>query len=109
MSPEFIYEIAPGGLLPDNKSFGVFWMNREALAAAAGMTGAFNQVSLSILPNADLEILIRQIDEELDVYGGLGAIARKDQRSIDSSRAKWTSFAIWVSSPRPSSCAWLRS
>ncbi len=81
LSPEFIYEIAPGGLLPDNKSFGVFWMNRESLAAAAGMTGAFNQVSLSVLPKADLEALIRQIDEELDVYGGLGAIARKDQRS----------------------------
>ena len=81
LSPEFIYEIAPGGLLPDNKSFGVFWMNRKVLAAAAGMTGAFNQVSMSVSPDAELDGLIRQIDEELDVYGGQGAIARKDQRS----------------------------
>ena len=35
LSPEFIYVIGPGELVPDNRRFGVGWMTREALAAAA--------------------------------------------------------------------------
>ena len=34
LSPEFIYEIRGGDLFPDNRRFGVLWMNRKALGAA---------------------------------------------------------------------------
>ena len=32
-SPEHIYVIGPGEIVPDNKRYGVFWMGRKALAA----------------------------------------------------------------------------
>src|SRR5688500_1527570 len=44
LSPEYIYEIKPGGFVPDNRHFGVFWMNEEALSLAFDMDGAFNDL-----------------------------------------------------------------
>ena len=43
LSPEYIYPIRPGELLPDEKHFGVFWMEGRALAAAFDMEGALQQ------------------------------------------------------------------
>ncbi len=31
LSPEFIYQVAPGAVVPDYKRFGVLWMARDAL------------------------------------------------------------------------------
>ena len=47
VSPEYVYQIAPGAMFPDFKRYGVLWMGRNALAAAYDMEGAFNQVTLS--------------------------------------------------------------
>ena len=52
LSPEFIYTIRPGELIPDDTRFGVFWMERRALAAAFDMEGGFNDVALSLMPGA---------------------------------------------------------
>ena len=46
LSPEFIYSIRPGELVPDDKRFAVFWMDEQALAAAFDMEGGFNDVVL---------------------------------------------------------------
>src|SRR6266700_155410 len=32
LSPEYVFEARPGETLPDNKRFGVFWMNERDLA-----------------------------------------------------------------------------
>jgi putative ABC transport system permease protein len=37
LSPEYIYSIRPGELIPDDKRFGIFWMDQQALAAAFDM------------------------------------------------------------------------
>jgi putative ABC transport system permease protein len=37
LSPEYVYAIAPGQMFPDNRRFGVFWMNRRSLASAFDM------------------------------------------------------------------------
>lgn len=81
LSPEFIYEIAPGGLLPDNRSFGVLWMRRNAIEGSAQLEGAFNHVSFKLSRQASVESAISKLDDLLKPYGSLGAIARKDQRS----------------------------
>ena len=52
LSPEFIYQIRPGELLPDEVRFGVFWMDRRALAAAFQMEGAFNNAVLALMRGA---------------------------------------------------------
>ena len=81
LSPEYAYEIAPGGLLPDNKRFGVLWMSREGLAPAFDMEGAFNDVSLKLGPGAVEADVVAAVDRLLDRYGGLGAYGRGDQVS----------------------------
>lgn len=81
LSPEFVYAIGPGALMPDDKRFGVMWMGREALAAAYDLDGAFNDITLSLLPHASPSTVIEQLDIMLERYGGTGAIAREDQIS----------------------------
>ncbi len=81
LAPEFIYEIQPGGIFPDNRAFGVIWMNRKFLSAAVDMVGAFNDVAFQKSLSIQNERLITEIDEILKAYGGQGAITRKDQFS----------------------------
>ena len=81
MSPEFIYTIGPGALLPDDKRFGIFWMGREALAAAYDLDGAFNSISLSLLRGVQPEPVLKRLDTMLERFGGTSAITRKDQIS----------------------------
>ena len=81
LSPEYIYEIKPGDILPDNKHFGVFWMNHEALSMAYNLEGAFNDVVLSLLRGASSDEVLARLDDLIQPYGGLGSYTRKDQAS----------------------------
>ena len=81
VSPEYVYQIAPGAMFPDFKRYGVLWMGRHALATAYDMDGAFNNVSLSLVPGSDEQGVIDHLDGLLARYGGIGAYGRKDQFS----------------------------
>ena len=81
LSPEYVYAIGPGALMPDDRRYGVLWMGQEALSAAYGLEGAFNDVSLALQAGADTEGVIRRVDALLADYGGTGAYARADQLS----------------------------
>lgn len=81
LSPEYVYTIRLGALVPDDKRFGVFWMGRQALAAAFDMEGAFNDVCLDLAPGADEQDVIERLDKAVAPYGGLGAHGRRDQIS----------------------------
>ncbi|MGA9164857.1 MAG: FtsX-like permease family protein [Thiobacillus sp.] len=81
VSPEYVYQIAPGAMFPDFKRYGVLWMGRSALAAAYDMDGAFNQVSLTLARDAREQDVIDRVDAILATYGGTGAYGRKDQFS----------------------------
>jgi putative ABC transport system permease protein len=81
LSPEYVYLIRPGDLIPDPKRFGIFWMNRKAMEAAFDMEGAFNDISLQLMPNANLAEVIRRTDSITATYGGLGGYGRHDQMS----------------------------
>ncbi len=80
-SPEHIYMLGPGGLLPDEKRFAVFWLSRRALEAAFDLDGAFNMVSVSIGPGANSQSVIDALDSLLEPYGTGGAYDRDDQLS----------------------------
>ncbi|WP_370322295.1 ABC transporter permease [Oricola sp.] len=87
LSPEYIYTIGPGSLMPDNANFGILWMAEGAASSAFDMTGAFNDVSLKLTRDADPEAVIDRLDEILEPYGGTGAYGRDQQLSdafIDS-------------------------
>lgn len=81
LSPEFVYAIAPGELMPDAKRFGILWMNREALAAAYDLDGAFNEALIRLLRDANASDVIDAVDALTDRYGGGGAFDRDDQIS----------------------------
>ncbi len=80
-SPEFIYTIGPGALMPDNAGFGIIWMTEAEMQAAYDMAGAFNHVALRLMPGAVEEDVIDRLDTLLDPYGGLGAYGRDGQIS----------------------------
>tara|TARA_R110002074_G_scaffold3594_21_gene18812 strand:+ start:220 stop:2595 length:2376 start_codon:yes stop_codon:yes gene_type:complete len=81
LSPEFVYTIGPGALMPDNTSFGIIWMSERAAAAAFDMTGAFNDVSLALAAGMATAPVIDALDALLEPFGGLGAYDRTTQQS----------------------------
>ena len=60
LSPEYVYTIRPGELVPDDKRFGIFWMDRQALGAAFDMEGGFNDVVLTLAPGTPPDATIAQ-------------------------------------------------
>ena len=81
LSPEFVMVMKPGAMTPDFKRFGILWMSRKAISKAYDMEGAFNDVVLSLYPEAKESDVIRDLDNILGRYGGFGAYGRKDQMS----------------------------
>ncbi|MEM7022984.1 MAG: ABC transporter permease [Pseudomonadota bacterium] len=81
LSPEFVYAIGPGALMPDNLRFSILWMGHEALAAAFDLEGAFNDVTLRLRRDVSTPEVIARLDDLLEPYGGLGAYDRSDQTS----------------------------
>lgn len=81
MSPEFIYTMPPGAMMPDDRRFGVIWMNEAAAAAAMNMSGAINDIALRLTREGDERAVIAALDQLLDTYGGTGAYGRDRQVS----------------------------
>ncbi|WP_407166078.1 ABC transporter permease [Bradyrhizobium sp. ORS 111] len=81
LSPEYIFFGVPGAMVPDDRRFGVMWMDRDALAAAFDLREAANDVSLSVLPTVSIDDVINKVDWLLQRFGGVGAYARKDHVS----------------------------
>lgn len=76
ISPDFIGEIAPGSVFPDDRRFGILRMRRDVLGPAAGMEGAFNELSLRLAPGASERRVIAELDRILEPFGGAGAYGR---------------------------------
>lgn len=81
LSPEFVYQIGPADLLPDYERYGVLWMNREGVARATGMDGAFNDLLLTLQAGVNEDDVILELDQLLAPYGSQGAYTRDDQIS----------------------------
>lgn len=81
LSPEYIYQIAPGAIFPDYKRYAIVWMGQRAFEHAYDMKGAFNDVSITLLPETTPKQVIQEVDLILKPYGGLGAFKRADQLS----------------------------
>lgn len=81
LSPEFIYALGPGQVLPDDRRFGVLWLSRKALAHAFDFDGAFSDAVLRVDRHASLPEVLAQVDRVLEDWGGLGSYARADQLS----------------------------
>ncbi len=94
LSPEFVYFVRAGEMLPDNRRSGVLWMPRSTLAEALNMGGAFNDAALALAKDAVAPEIIRQIDTVLDRYGAIGAYDRTDHMSDRYLRDEFDQLAV---------------
>jgi putative ABC transport system permease protein len=81
LSPEFVFEARPGDTLPDNRRFGVFWMNERELASAFDLDGAFNSVLLDLAPGEETAGVMAELDRLLAPHGGRIAFDRSAHAS----------------------------
>ncbi len=81
LTPEYVYTLGPGQLMPDDRRFGIIWMSRDALEAAYDLKGAFNDVSFALMRGATHAAVFERVDRLLEDYGGVGAYGREDQTS----------------------------
>ena len=81
LSPEYIFTMPPGNPWPDDKRFGVFWMDHEGLATAVDMEGRWNDLTVSVARGASEQRVIDHLDRLLAPYGGRQAHGRELQTS----------------------------
>jgi len=89
-SPEYIFPSRGG--FGDERSFGIFWVGRQRLAAAFNMEGAFNRVVVRLEHGASEAAVVAELDRRLDHYGFTGAHGRGDQashRMLTQEIAQW--------------------
>ena len=92
LSPEYVYAIGPGDMVPDQRRFGVFFMPRPVLEGLYDMEQAFNDISLTVLRNTDSGRIVKFIDKLLKPYGSTGAYERDEQLSHAFLDAELTSL-----------------
>ncbi|RMH44088.1 MAG: ABC transporter permease [Alphaproteobacteria bacterium] len=90
LSPEFIYAIGPGMLMPDNAGYGILWMPHREAAAAFDLSGAFNDLSVQLATGANPQDVIAALDRLLAPYGATGAHDRSRQLSNSFIEAELT-------------------
>ncbi len=73
LSPEYVYAIAPGGVLPDDKRFGVFWMRRTRWPPPSTWRAHSTTSRLALLPGAD--------EAEVTAAGSPARALRRARRS----------------------------
>jgi putative ABC transport system permease protein len=79
LSPEFIFAGLWG--MPDARGFGIFWIDRDVLAAAYNMEGAFNRAAFKLAPAAVPQATIAAVAELIEPYGGREVFSRTEQVS----------------------------
>ncbi|MBX3603851.1 MAG: ABC transporter permease [Piscinibacter sp.] len=79
LSPEYIFAGLWG--MPDQRGYGVFWLDAEALAAAYDMRGAFNRIAVRLAPGASEPAVIDTLERQLAPYGSRVVVGRADQTS----------------------------
>jgi len=76
LSPEFVFATRSALPLPDDRNLVILWAGEDAVAGAFDMRGAFNDVVLTVEPQASKPRVIEEIDRLLAPYGGIGAFDR---------------------------------
>lgn len=94
VSAEYVYAVRPGDVMPDDRRFGIFWVPREELASALDMTGAFNDLALTLSPGASHADVRARLDTLLAPYGSRGATPREQQLSHQSLHAELDQLRI---------------
>ena len=79
LSPEYIFAGLWG--MPDQRGFGVFWVDREALEGALDLRGAFNRLAVKLAPGASAQAVQTTLAQRLSPFGGRDVHGRDEQPS----------------------------
>lgn len=79
LSPPYVFAGLWG--MPDQRGYGVFWVDQEALAAAYDLRGAFNRVAVKLAPGADERTVAAALAGHLEPWGGRDVHGRAEQVS----------------------------
>jgi putative ABC transport system permease protein len=77
LSPEFIYELRPGDLFPDNRRFGILWMDRRVVEEDFGLIGEWTDLAIRVNEGTPAPALIARLDRMLERHGSFGAFDRE--------------------------------
>ena len=92
LSPEFIYALGPGDLMPDDRRFAVLWMSEKALAGLFDLEGRSKPSRSRCARAPPSPRCLKQLDELLARYGGTApspqgpAVARLPRRGAAATR-----------------------
>lgn len=78
LSPELVFATRSALPLPDDRNFVALWASEDAVAGAFDMSGAFNDLVMTLAPGAGSAAVIEEVDRLLAPYGGIGAYGRRD-------------------------------
>ncbi len=81
LSPEYVYAIGPGDMVPDQRRFGVMYMPRSTLAGLFDLDGAFNDVVATTERSAEIDRIVESIDRLLEPWGGAGSAHGRDEQT----------------------------
>ena len=98
-SPEYVITMNPHSGFPDAATFGVLWMDGDALAKAMGLSGEVNDIVLRVAGDANLEDVTAAVERLLEPYGGGDPLPRDRQpsaHSLDSKIAQYRSMSRFV-------------
>lgn len=74
LSPEFIFALGPGQIVPDDRRFAIVWQDRNALAEALGLGDRFNDLVVRLASGASAAAVSEAIDRLSATNGGGGAV-----------------------------------
>jgi putative ABC transport system permease protein len=83
VSSEFMELPPPGGIVPDPKNYGVFWVRQSFAEDAAGFQGACNSVTGILTPEGrkNPKLVLDRLSRRLDRFGVFLAMPLADQTS----------------------------
>ena len=81
LSPEFIFALGPGQIVPDDRRFAIVWMAGPELAATLGLAGQFNDLAIRLDPATAATSIIEPLARLLGPHGGADVHDRSRQFS----------------------------
>ncbi|MDP4109554.1 MAG: FtsX-like permease family protein, partial [Bacillota bacterium] len=80
-SPEYVYPIREGEIVPDNKKFGVVYIKQSFGQATLGYSGSANSLSITVKDGTDMNEAKEDVKKFLKEYGVREVIDRDGQVS----------------------------
>jgi putative ABC transport system permease protein len=81
LSPEYIFALGPGQIVPDDRRFGIVWMARRELATDLGLADSFNDLAIRLAPGTATAGVTEALDRLLASFAGVDIHDRARQYS----------------------------